>query len=144
MGNGFEELEISGDVLEAHRVRLAKDREFDSLKEGDRIQLKSGEIFIFQNHKRKNFSAISETNDRLYNIPNSLFEKIMEKAGPKQIDQGYKTLSPGELFCIKKGKDFIIYKFKEISKGRIQAVSVDGKMNWTIDIGLYHAKVSEL
>jgi hypothetical protein len=119
--------------------------QFLRLKEGDKIELTTGEIFTFIRFKRTKFVAKSDNNNKMYDVPEHMFKSLIQKAAPKQTNYGYTTLNPGELFCIKGNKgETILVKFKEIKNGKIKGEDPFSGMTWTIDSSSYLGKLSDI
>lgn len=126
-------------------VDLEKLEQLYNLNEGDLIELTTGEKFTFVRSKRTKFVAKSEKDGKMYDVPEHMFKSIIQKAAPKQIDRTYTTLKSGELFCIKGNKgETILFKFKEIKNGKIKGENPFNGTTYTIDVGLYLGKVSDI
>jgi len=110
--------------------------------EGDKVKCTNGEIYEFIRLKRTKF--IGKNEKGTYDIPIQMFVEIVEKAGPKKINQSYKRLKEGDLFYIKKGDDAIVYSYIEMSNGRIIGKNPVHGGRTRIDIGLYGGKITEL
>lgn len=116
-----------------------------NLKEGDKIELTTGETFTFVRYKRTKFVAKSDNDGKMYDVPTYMFKQLLQKAAPKQTNYGYTTLQKGELFCIKGNKgETILVKFKEIKNGKIKGEDPFSGMTWTIDSSLYLGRVSDI
>jgi hypothetical protein len=114
------------------------------LKEGDQIELTTGELFTFVRFKRTKFVAKSDKDGKLYDIPERMFKTLIQKAAPK-TNYGYTTLRSGELFCIKGHKgETMLLKFKEIKNGKIKAEDPFNGGTWTVDTSLYLGKISDI
>jgi len=116
-----------------------------NLREGDLIELTTGEKFTFIRSKRTKFVAKKEMDGKIYDVPEHMFKSLIQKAPPKQLDRSYTTLKAGELFCIKGNKsETILFKFKEIKNGKIRGEDPFNGTTWTLDVGLYIGKVSDI
>lgn len=111
--------------------------------EGDKVVLKSGKVFTFVKLKRTKFVGRAE-DGALYDIPVSSFERIIEKAPPKKINDSYKKLKKGELFWINHKDSAQLFRFVEIKNGRIQGINVVDGGKTRIDINLYGGTLEEL
>lgn len=111
---------------------------------GDKVLLTNGDTAEFIRLKQKKFIGI--INDKSYDIPVTMFDKVTEQEKPKSEKEKnkYRTLEKGELFYIVKNERVIIYFFENFQNGRIIGINPVTKGRTKIDTSLYGGKVSEL
>ena len=92
-----------------------KNIEFYGLQQGDKVKLTDGSEMEFVRHKQKKFIAMMNGNS--YDVPNSMFVKLLEKA--VKDNEWYTKLKKDDPFYIVDGKNCHAYYFIGIEGDRI-------------------------
>lgn len=118
---------------------MANFMELSNLTLGSVVELTSGEKAEFIKLKRKNFEG--KIDGKLYNIPISLFKKVLE-VKEEGINSEYLDLNKGDLFIINDGKNnALVFKFEEIRNGRIIGTNPITDAKTRIDTRLFFKKL---
>lgn len=131
-------------MLTKQQLQSQKWLQLSDVKMGDKVLLTNGDTAEFIRLKQKKFIGI--INDKSYDIPVTMFDKVTEQEKPKSEKEKnkYRTLEKGELFYIVKNERVIIYFFENFQNGRIIGINPVTKGRTKIDTSLYGGKVSEL
>lgn len=128
---------MSKELLVSKRIDVLK------LNEGDKIKLTNGDEMIFIRVKKTNF--IATMNGSSYNVPISMFDKVMEEVDLKsKNDQKLNVLSDlkkGDWFYINKNGRAVCFKFEKIENGKIIGIEPISGSRTRIDISFDIAKI---